>query len=356
MKILHFGAGKIGRGLIFPFFSERHEVILADRNKELAQAIRDNNGYRLIELDYDGKQIKNIINPPIRSSSEIADIHDADAITTAVLVSNLAGIAPLVAEVARNNKRPLYIIPMENSPDAAAILRREVGGRLENTDGVFFPGSVIDRIVPAAANGLDIECEKYCSIIIENCPGFGDLVNEESLLTDNMKREFDKKFLLVNGLHASAAYLGYLRGHEHIRDVMADAVMRRKLEMIGECYIQYLVSVYGYREDELIPYFYNTLRRFSNPLIKDSLSRVGRNLLIKLAPTDRIIRPLLFNKRNGLDYAPLEEVVDAAGHFTIANDYEQYLSCLNELKPEAVVSAEAVLPSVDRTSVQQTVE
>jgi mannitol-1-phosphate 5-dehydrogenase len=239
---------------------------------------------------------------------------------------------------------------MENSLEAASILRRELGNRIGNTDGIFFLGSVIDRIVPVAANGLDIECEKYCSITIENSPGFGDLAKEESLLTDHIKREFDKKFLLVNGLHASAAYLGYLRGHEHIRDVMADAVVRRKLERIGGCYIQYLIGVYGYREDELIPYFNNTLRRFSNPFIKDSLSRVGRNLLIKLAPTDRIIRPLLFNKSNGLHYAPLEEVVEAARHFTIANDYEQYLPYLNELKPEAVASGENVLPSVDQAA------
>ena len=38
------------------------------------------------------------------------------------------------------------------------------------------------------------------------------------------------------------------------------------------------------------------------------------------------MRPLLFNKNNGLEHAPLEEVVEAAGHFRIANDYDLYLS------------------------------
>ena len=47
-------------------------------------------------------------------------------------------------------------------------------------------------------------------------------------MTKNIRREFDKKFLLVNGLHACAAYLGYRRGHQYICDVMGDPVGTRE--------------------------------------------------------------------------------------------------------------------------------
>jgi len=337
MKILHFGAGKIGRGLIFPFFREQHDITLADRNVELVRSIRENKGYSIIELDYERQRIITYADPPIRTFAELSDIHDLDVITTSVIVSNLAAIAPYIGDIAKNNKRPLYIIPMENSLEAVEILKRELVSILHNIDGIYFLGSVIDRIVPSTKNALDIECEKYFSVKIENRHGFGELLKDESVLTENIYKEFDKKFLLVNGLHACAAYLGYLRGHENICDVMEDKIVRSKLDQLGECYMQYLMSVYGFREEELIPYFNNTLLRFSNPAIKDPLSRVGRNLLIKLSPTDRIYRPLLFNKRNGLNYKPLEEIVIAARDFKIANDYDRYLLYLHDLEPSEML-------------------
>ena len=337
MKILHFGAGKIGRGLVFPFFREQHDITLADRNTELVRSIRENRGYNVIELDYERQCIITIPDPPIRTFTELLDLHDMDVITTSVIVSNLVAIAPYIGDIAKNNKRPLYIIPMENSLEAVDILKRELLSTLHDLDGIYFLGSVIDRIVPATKNALDIECEKYYSIKIENCNGFGELLKDESVLSENIYKEFDKKFLLVNGLHACAAYLGYLRGHEYICDVMEDKIARSKLDRLGECYIQYLMSVYGFKEDELIPYFNNTLVRFANPSIKDPLGRVGRNLLIKLSPTDRIYRPLLFNKRNGLNYKPLEEIVEAAREFKIANDYDQYLLYLHDREPSEML-------------------
>lgn len=329
MKILHFGAGKIGRGLVFPFFSERHEVTLADRSESLVRAIRENNGYRIIEHDHGSRSVRHVVGPRIIPFSELASVRDVDMISTAVLVSNLVHVAPLIMEVARNNKRPLYIVPMENAAEATDILRREFMKSTQSTEGIFFLRSVIDRIVPAGPHALDIECEKYRSILIEHCDGFGALCSRDGFLTDRIEREFDKKFLLVNGVHACAAYLGHRRGHGYICDVMGDNVLRRKLNRIGTCYIEYLRQVYGFREHDLIDYFNTSLLRFSNPSIKDPLSRVGRNLLIKLSPEDRIMRPLLFNKRRGFDYTPLEEVVEAAGHFSIANDYELYMSSLS---------------------------
>ena len=325
MKILHIGAGKIGRGLILPHLGERHEVTVADRNWNLVQSIKANHGYNVIELDCGGPYITKIPDPQIVSFTELDALHDVDAITTAVLVSNLPHIAPMVRTIALRNKRPFYIIPMENSIEAPAILKRELAAIMPDLEGIFVLGSVIDRIVPALRNELDVECERYSLIKIEDADGFGQAARDERLVTKNIRREFDKKFLLVNGLHACAAYLGYQRGHQYICDVMGDPVVRGKLELIGRCYIRYLMQVYGYREDELTGCVGTSLMRFSNPYIKDPLGRVGGNLLVKLSPTDRIMRPLLFNKNNGLEHAPLEEVVEAAGHFRIANDYDLYL-------------------------------
>lgn len=332
MRILHFGAGKIGRGLIYPFFKENHDITLVDSNVDLVQSIKDNNGYSLIEIDYESQTVIKIVNPSIVPIAELGQINEIDAITTSVLVSNLADVTPYICEVAQRNKRPLYIIPMENSFAATDTLMQGVKNGLENSDGIFFLGSVIDRIVPATRNILEIECEKYYSIKIQNQYSFGDVLNEEGVLTDDIQKEFDKKFIIVNGLHACAAYLGYLNGHEYICDVMKDEMIRPKLKLIGECYIQYLTSVYNFRQDELITYLDSTFYRFSNPRIMDPLSRVGNNLLIKLSPGDRILRPLLYNRSKGLSYAPLIEVANAAKLFKIASDYKEYLSYLNDRK------------------------
>jgi mannitol-1-phosphate 5-dehydrogenase len=330
MKILHFGAGSIGRGLIYPFFRGSHDITLVDRNVDLIRAIKDNHGYRVIERDYGRQSIRTFVDPPIVSYAELSSIQDVDVITTSVIVKNLVQIAPYIREIAKNNKRPLYIIPMENSPEAVSILRSEITSNLTDSDDIYFLGSVIDRIVPGIKNVLDVECESYLSIKIENRHHIGSLLKDDAVLADNIGQEFDKKFLLVNGLHACAAYLGYPRGHAYICDVMKDAAIRQKLELVGECYIQYLGSHYEFSAAALASYCNKSLDRFANPSLKDPLSRVGRNLLLKLSADERICRPLLFNKGKGLSYKPLEEVVDAAQHFTIANDYEDYVRYLEK--------------------------
>lgn len=339
MKILHFGAGKIGRGLVFPFFSGRHEVILADRNENLVRAIRKNNGYRIIEHDNGSSAVRFVAGPKIISFSELGTVRDVDMITTAVLESNLVHIAPMILSVAKSSKRPLYIVPMENSVKATNILRREFMKSTVPSAGIFFLKSVIDRIVPAVTGDFDIECERYRTILIEHNDGLEKLCGNDGFLTRGIDREFDKKFLLVNGVHACAAYLGFVRGHEFICDAVADSETRQKLDRIGSCYIEYLHRVYGFSLRALVEYFNLSLMRFSNPGIRDPLSRVGRNRLIKLAPGDRIVRPLLYNKDQGLEYEPLAEVVEAASRFTIASDYEQYLSFVNrDLALKSVVN------------------
>lgn len=325
MKILHFGAGKIGRGLIFPAFYEKHEVVLIDSNVDLVRLIRKNNGYKIIELESGLKNVIHIKDPNIQSYQDYKVQHDYDVITTSVFPKSMPQILPKIIDILKNNKRPLYIIPMENTQDAKNIIRLELEKYNVDLNGVHFLGSVIDRIVPVIYKELVIICEKYYSVIIENSNGFGIYFGSNNNLTDNYNKEFDKKLLLVNGLHACLAYLGHIEKYSYTHEAMKDNNIYKKLILIGECYIQYLVSNYRFDNIELEKYLENSLKRFSNSSIKDPLSRVGRNLLIKMSNNERIIRPYLYNRKYGLKYKPLEEAIVATKYFDIANDYEEYI-------------------------------
>lgn len=325
MKILHFGAGKIGRGLIFPAFYEKHEVVLIDSNVDLVRLIRKNHGYKIIELESGSKNIIHIKDPNIQSYCDYKAQYNYDIITTSVIPKNIPEILPKIVDILLNNKRPLYIIPMENTHDAKNMIKLELEKQNVDLSEVHFLGSVIDRIVPVIYNELVIICEKYYSVIIENRNEFGKFFNSKNNLTDNYNKEFDKKLLLVNGLHACLAYLGHIEKYSYTHEAMKDNNIYRKLISIGECYIQYLVSNYLFDNIELEQYLKNSLKRFSNSSIKDPLSRVGRNLLIKMSNNERIIRPYLYNRKYGLKCKPLEEVIIATKYFDIANDYEDYI-------------------------------
>jgi mannitol-1-phosphate 5-dehydrogenase len=327
MRILHFGGGRIGMGLIVPLFYGGNDLILVDRKQEHISKLA-NSGYNLIETVNDKKNICHIQDFKPIIYSELENIREIDIITTSVIEHNLPDITPYIADLIKKKSRRIYIIPMENSFDSTAIIKSHLKNHISNFDDVYFLRSVIDRIVPGFTETGDVICEPYSQIKVERRHSISDLL-PGSMLCDRIEFEFEKKLFIVNGLHACAAYLGYKKNLNYIHECINDREVRKKLTDIGNCYAQYLGSIYNMPAREFDKDIVDTLDRFSNYSILDPLERVGRNLLIKLSDNGRILKPLIYNKENGLMYAPLQEVVVAAKRFSIANDYDDYLDSIS---------------------------
>ncbi|MGP8588239.1 fructuronate reductase, partial [Salmonella enterica subsp. enterica serovar Jukestown] len=107
---------------------------------------------------------------------------------------------------------------------------------------VSFPGTMVDRIVPAAteaslaeiadALGVDdpcaISCEPFIQWVVEDNFVAGRPEWEVAgvqMVQDVLPWE-QMKLRMLNGSHSFLAYLGYLAGYAHINECMEDAAFR----------------------------------------------------------------------------------------------------------------------------------
>jgi fructuronate reductase len=143
---------------------------------------------------------------------------------------------------------PFAVLSCDNLPDNGATTRRVVTqfaqlrdpalGRFV-ADHVVFPGSMVDRIVPAttdadrariaAALGVTdawpVVCEPFRQFVVQDLFPAGRPAWERTgveLVADVHPYE-TMKLRLLNGSHSSIAYLGQLAGWDTVADAMADA-------------------------------------------------------------------------------------------------------------------------------------
>ena len=165
----------------------------------------------------------------------------------------LAGLAQRMA-----SGRPLTVLTCDNLPHNGRLVRGLILELAEMTDPVLarwvaanvaFPGTMVDRIVPAATDadraaaracGLDdaapVATEPFTQWVIEDAFAAGRPAWEEAgaqFVTDVTPFEL-MKLRLLNGAHSAMAYLGYLAGHETIYQASRDAGLARMVEALWD--------------------------------------------------------------------------------------------------------------------------
>lgn len=102
-----------------------------------------------------------------------------------------------------------------------------------------FPNSMVDRITPAAtpdlinevqdrlglADTMPIVTEPFSQWVVEDvfCDGRPSWEEAGVLFVEDVEPYEHMKLRMLNGTHSLIAYLGFLKGHQHVCDVMADA-------------------------------------------------------------------------------------------------------------------------------------
>ena len=219
---------------------------------------------------------------------------------------------------------PFTILSCDNLPHNGEVARRVILDFAMQIDQELadwiareacFPGTMVDRIVPAVT-AEDIEAlekeqgvrdqapvfhEPFCQWVIEDKfvnserPEFEQLAGVE--LVDNVTPFEVMKLRMLNGTHSALAYLGYLSGYDTISDTVADPVLRQ--------------FVLGLWEEEIIPtlespgnsslsdYAAQLLGRYDNPAMKhrtwqiamDGSQKLPQRILNSISQNDRDSRP-----------------------------------------------------------------
>lgn len=352
MKAIQFGAGNIGRGFIGAVLAGAgYELVFADVVEELLSQINYRKEYVVHVSDHNSYDVtvKGVRAVNSGSDEAVSEIVDADIITTAVGLRILKFVAPTVAKgiIARQEAgigKPLNIIACENGLRATSQLKELVFAQLPPSaqawaqQHVGFPDAAVDRIVPPVRCEvpLDVAVEEYFEWDVERS-GFCGAVPEIKGMTpvDNLLAYVERKLFTLNTGHATAAYLGKLKGISTIGDCVADPavleVVKGAMQQSGEA----LVRKFGFDREAHLAYIDKILRRFSNPYLRDECDRVGREPIRKLAPNDRLILPMMTAKSFGLPYDKLLLAIGAALRFDNPQD-PQSVELLQAIKTEGL--------------------
>lgn len=332
MKAIQFGAGNIGRGFIGAVLAQAgYQVVFADVVADLLDQINNRKQYTVHVTDTVSRDIVITDICAVHSGSEaaVAEIAGADIVTTAVGLRILKFVAPaiakgLAARMAAGEEKPLNIIACENglkatsqlkeltfallSPDVAAWAEKHVG----------WPDAAVDRIVPPVRCEvpLDVAVEEYFEWDVERSAFVGAIPAIAGMTpVDNLEAYVERKLFTLNTGHATAAYIGKMKGLGTIGESIADPAVFPVVKAVMQQSGEGLVRKFGFDHDAHFAYIEKILKRFSNPYLKDDVDRVGREPLRKLAPNDRLILPMLTARGFGLPYDKILLAIGAALHF-----------------------------------------
>ncbi len=199
----------------------------------------------------------------------------------------------LVEALHRRRERglaPFSVLSCDNIPDNGHVVKNAVLGMAQKrspalaawiAEQVSFPGTMVDRIVPAATEASlaeitqELGVEDPCAI---SCEPFIQWVVEDNFVAGRPEWEAagvqmvqdvlpweQMKLRMLNGSHSFLAYLGYLGGFAHISDCMQDPALRqaaRQLMLNEQAPTLRITGV------DLNDYADSLIERFANPALQ----------------------------------------------------------------------------------------
>ncbi|ENU1225364.1 mannitol-1-phosphate 5-dehydrogenase [Providencia rettgeri] len=351
MKVIHFGAGNIGRGFIGKLLADANsQVTFTDVNQPLIDQLAHQQSYNVHVVGQENRieKVQHIHAVNSNDPKTIEFIATADMLTTAVGPQVLEKIASTIAKgiiyrKSQGNNQPLNIIACENMVRGTSQLKQHVLVHLPEElhqwvdQHIGFVDSAVDRIVPPmdAANDdpLDVTVESFSEWIVDRTQFVGDIPIIDGMeLTNNLMAFVERKLFTLNTGHAMTAYLGQRYGYQTISEAIGDlriyTVVKSAMQESG----QVLIQRYGFDSQIHNQYIDKILSRFSNPYLKDDVSRVGRQPMRKLSSNDRLIKPLLGTLEYQLPNENLIIGIAAALHFRCeadpqANEMAKLVAC-----------------------------
>jgi mannitol-1-phosphate/altronate dehydrogenase len=291
-KILIFGAGAIGRGFVAPlFFKNNYEISFVDSNMSLINKLNKKKKYYagLIKKNkYDLSQI--LINKTYHVSEKI-DVRSFDLVISCVGINNCYKNYELY-------KNARYLISCENDIETVTKLKK-----ITKNKNVFFgiPDVITSNTAPKKIlrkDDLTVISEDGVLVLekfVKQLPKEIEFVTKKDL-----KKHWICKLYIHNAPHAIAAYLGYLKKLKFIHESMQNEKIKKIVEGSIKEITDGLVNFKVIDKKFAYHYMKKELKRFSNKLLFDPISRVARDPIRKLSKNDRLIKSIqiaLYSKR-----------------------------------------------------------
>lgn len=312
-EIVIFGAGKIGRSFIGQLFGcNGYQVVFVDVDQVIIAGLNEKKSYRVV---IKGNIDQEIIVPNVSAISAfdrdkvIEAVSKAGILAVSVGKNVLERIVPVIAagvekRYSMDPEVTLDIILAENMRSAAEFVRQilirnlpldfvvdEFVGLIETSIGKMVP------IIPQTElekDPLVVFAEAYNTLILD-AKGFKSSIPQIKGLApkNNIKAWVDRKAFIHNLGHATAAYYGYTLHPEvvYLYEVLEDpevlfftrAVMLQSADILLAAYPD------DFTLADLEAHIDDLINRFRNKALKDTIFRVGMDLVRKLGHDDRFM-------------------------------------------------------------------
>lgn len=336
-KAIQFGAGNIGRGFIGALLEQSgYHVIFGDVNQAVIDKINEDKCYtvHVMDVECSEEKITNISGMDSTKPEIIKEMSEAEIITTAVGLVILPRIAPSIAEAIKlrmknGSDKCLNIIACENAIKASSQLKEAIYNILDDETKAYadkyigFPDCSVDRIVPPvkSENFIDVVVEKYYEWNVEQASFKGEIPKINGMnLADNLMAYIERKLFTLNTGHAITSYLGFLKGYSTVDESISDEKIYNIVKSAMTESGNGLIAKYKFDKEAHLKYIDKIIARFKNKYLQDDVTRVGREPLRKLSPTDRLVKPLTTALEYGFTVDNLITGIGAALNYNNPND------------------------------------
>ena len=320
-KIVIFGAGKIGRSFIGQLFGTNgYEVVFVDVDPHIVQLLNQRKEYRVvIKSDTDAEIV--VRNVSAISGLEVEKVSETVATAGILAVSvgknALNKVVPLIAKglMLRDENAALDIILAENMRDAAGFAKEKLKENLPSSyplkDLVGLVETSIGKMVPIIPaselekDPLVVFAEPYNTLIVDQ-KGFKAPIPDVKGLApkENIKAWVDRKAFIHNLGHATAAYYGHYKHPEatYMYEVLANSNIYSftRETMLQSAQMLQFVYPDDFTSSDLIDHVDDLLIRFQNKALKDTVFRVGQDLVRKLGSNDRFMGAIHLARKVGM--------------------------------------------------------
>lgn len=364
---LHYGAGSIGRGFIgHLLFESGYKTWFADVVEPVINKLKADKQYPLFLIDGENIKridIKNVDGVFSTEQDQVNDIiEQASWISTAVGNRILPIIAKSIAagikvRALKNINSYVNIVICENLYNAGAYLKDLIEKELDDTEKKYlneyvgFVDTVIARMVPIFEpdflkdNPVNTKAEPYRVLPVAREGFKGPIPQILGMIpVDDFSRYTERKLFIHNCGHATCAYLGAQKGYQYTWEAISDPEIYQKAYFVLERIAVALNKKFGLDPVGLTENIFDLLDRFNNSGLKDTVARVARDPMRKLARKDRLIgAALLYLDVIGEDgIESILEVIHAV--LSYSNPEDEFAVQLQTLKKEKRI--EAVLKEV----------
>jgi mannitol-1-phosphate 5-dehydrogenase len=334
LKAVVIGPGRIGCGFAGQLLHDSgFDVVFVARNPVLVDHFNRVRHYRICLSERE--EAKEVVVDGVRAVSAAhrgrvaAEIAEADVVATAVGANNLADVAPLIAAGLASRTASVNVLAFENLLHASRRLRdvvaRYLPANLDSKHG--FCGTVINRAVtqrlgdPALDEPLTFLGDSPATFQVDGanlCPPVPAI--HGMIVTDHYEAWAQRKLYTYGAGHATAAYLGYLKGYHYIHTAIRDpeirlAVLAAMAEGQRGLAARFGRRIAGDRKDLL-----EIIERFENGALRDRIVRVGRDPRRKLGTEERLVGAARLAQESGIRPEKLALATAAALCFSNPSD------------------------------------